>query len=258
MAAITYTVTDNNKTSNITLSNDIQGAKTLSELLIFTKQALIAISRQALAEEQSRGFDDKPVTLVDRSKNKPIDSVKPLGQIEFLARAYIGDLLVEAFDTVLRLSKVVSGQYIDSHQVIHNNKVVASTRGELARYLNTVENKEGDFWAIVNSTPYARRLETLGVSSKGIAPIRKEKRYRNRKRGGGKVRITKPPNGAYALSYASLRVRIGKFVDVRFKFLPGSELGLSGNFKTGNFTQRGRPYLYPTIVIADNRGGTIQ
>jgi hypothetical protein len=258
MAAVTYTVTDNKSGKDITLNQDLQGERTLADLLRFTKESLITIAKAALAEEQAQGFDEKPVTLVDRSKNKPIDRVNPLGQIEFLARAYIGDLITEAYDTVLRLSKVVSGNYYENNQVLRNNVVVAKTRGELARYLTTVENKPGDFWTIANATPYARRLETLGVSAKGRNPKRKNKYYRNRRRGGGKNRIIKPPNGAYALSYASLKARIGKFVDVRFKYLPGSELGLDGTFQTGTKSQTGRPYLYPVIVIADNRGGTIQ
>ncbi|MEB3120581.1 MAG: hypothetical protein VKL41_05095 [Snowella sp.] len=255
MAAIKYTVTDNYGGSKVSLAADLQGKVTLGQLLEFTKKSLIEISKQALAEEQARGFDKNPVTVVDRSTTKSIEQVNPLGRIQFFTRADIGELIIEAYDTVLRLSKIVSGHYYDSHQVLHNDVLVATNRGELARYLKTAKTFVNDYWAIANSTPYARRLETLGVSAKGTKPKRKEKRYRNRKRGGGKIRMTKPPNGAYQLSYQSLKSRIGKFVFVRFKFVPGSELKLSGDFKTGNSNQTGRPYLYPVITIANIQGG---
>ena len=254
--SITYKVTDSFGGGIITLDGDIQGKATLGQLLEFTKKSLIKIAKEALEEEQARGFDKSPVTVVDRSTTKTIEQVSPLGRIQFFTRADIGDLLIEAYDTVLRLSKVVSGEYYDSHQVIHNNKVVASTRGQLAAYLKIADTKPGDYWAIANSTPYARRLETLGVSALGSNPKRKEKKYRNRRRGGGKIRITKPPNGAYQLSYQSLKATMGQFVLIRFKFVPGSELGLTGSFTTGTRNQIGRPYLYPVITIADIKGGT--
>ena len=240
-----------------TLDTDLNGEMTLKDILAWTKTTLIVTSDEVLREEQARGFDEKPLLIVDNRPGKDIRNVNPLGQIEFVSRADFGDILTEAYLGILNRSKVLTGTYIRSHYIFYNGSQIASDLGSLSSWLEASPNfKNGDTIRIVNIQPYARRLELLGVTAQRTQNKREDSGRRNKKKTGTLIKI---PNGTYQLTYRSIKAKYKRNVNIRFTFLPGSSLGIVGSFKAGRAGRNsaGRPYLYPTLVFTISERGII-
>lgn len=237
------------------LNSDIRGEETLKDLLQYTKTALIVTADAILREEQAMGFDKEPILLVDGKKNKAIQNVNPLGQIEFVSRQSIDTILIEAYEALLFRSKVKKGVYKSSHHVAWNTKEVATDLTSLIAWLNSnPEIKNGDQIRFVNTQPYARRLELLGVTAQRQQNSRRDigRKKGSKKPLGTFVRV---PNGAYQLTFRAIKAKYKNNINIRFTFMPGSSLGLAGAFKYGRTKSIGRPYLYPVIVFTiDGRG----
>lgn len=226
----------------------------LTDLLEWTKSQLLVIADQTLTEEQEKGFDKEPVMLVDGKPNKAVRSVSPLGQIEFIARADFQEVLFDTYISLMRRSPVKSGRYIDSHYVFHNGIQIANDYARLQKWANSgPELKDNDTIRIVNIQPYARRLELLGVTAQRTQSRKEDAGRRNKKKKGVMVRM---PNGAYQLTARAIKAKYKNNLGIRFTFLPGTSLGLSGVFKGGRKkNSSGRPYLYPTIAFTINSRG---
>lgn len=227
----------------------------LTDLLEWTKTNLIVIADQVLREEQAKGFDKEPIMAVDGRVGKPIEKVSPLGQIEFTARLEIKELLLETYNSILFRSKVLTGRYKSSHFVFWNGKQVATDLNSLQAWLNSnPEIEDKDVIRVVNIQPYARKLERYGITAQ-----RSKSRYEGgpgTKAGGRQVLV---PNGTYFLTARAIRSKYKRNSSIRFTFLPGSSLGLTGSFKGGRKGKNstGRPYLYPTIVIDVSERGIL-
>lgn len=243
------------KRPDYTIDSDLNGEITMEDLFKWSKRAIIEIARTTLEEEQARGFDKEPLVIVDNKLNKPIESVSPVGKIEFVARTNTMDFLLEAYEALLGRSKVKRGNYIRSHQVVWNRTVVASDLVGLNTWIKSNPViKDRDRIMIINSQPYARRLELLGVTAQRQQNRQEDLGRRNKKKAGTMVLR---PNGAYQLTYRALRRKYKHHFSVRFTFLPGDSLGLSGSFKGGKKGGIGRAYLYPALVfIMNERGAT--
>lgn len=226
----------------------------LEDLLKWTKSQLIVIADQVLKEEQAQGFDKMPIMLVDGRRNKDILSVSPLGKIEFIARQEFGQILKEAYTALLELSKVLTGRYIKSHYVFQNGIQVATDLSSLETWIAKADFKDKDVIRIVNIQPYARRLELLGVTSTRQQARRDDPGRRRGKKTGSTIKV---PNGAYQLTSRRIKAKYKQNALIRFTFLPGSSLGLAGNFKSGRKNSVGRPYLYPTLVFTLQERGMI-
>ena len=213
------------------------------------KNILINTSLEVLKLEQGKGFTKEPLTFVDGRLNTNLNAVKPFGKIEFVASVDVAPIVIEAFEGVVERSRVRSGLYKASHQLIYNNQNVAGTVDEVRRFFDgNPELKAKDRFQIVNSTPYARMLETRGYTAdRGPKP-------RTVKGSGGK-RVS-APNGAYHLTYALIRRKYKRNVLIRFEYLQGSNLGLEGSFAKGSKNKAGRPYLYPSLLIYLSSLGT--
>lgn len=226
----------------------------LKELLEYTKSQLIVISDVTLKEEQAQGFDKKPLLVVDNRPRKPIENVSPLGQIEFIARTDIKEIVVETYKALLFRSKVLTGRYKSSHFVFLNGKQVATDEPSLNLWLNSSPEIKGtDVIRFVNIQPYARKLERYGVTAQRSKPRgEKNRKYPERK-------PVLAPNGTYFLTARAIRAKYKRNSSIKFTFLSGSSLGLSGSFKSGRAGRNsaGRPYLYPTIVINVQERGII-
>lgn len=251
--SVTYQVIDKGKNATgFNLDNDINGAATLEDLLKFTKRALILISGDALKEEQSRGFDKNPTLIVDNKFNSQVDNVKPLGKIEYVARAEFKMMILETYRKIMYYSKVKTGRYLNSNVVTYNGTMVATNIISLENWLKTkTEFSDRDIIRFVNFQPYARKLETLGVTRQRSQG--KPKRVLRKKKRGKKM-VTLP-NGAYAMAFMSVKRRFKKNVFIGMDLLPGNKLGLNsqeGKFK-GKKAKRegywGQPYIYPTIIL---------
>lgn len=237
------------------LDTDLNGEITLQDLLNFTKQALIITADQILKEEQAAGFDKEPILAVDGRVGKPVQNVSPLGQIEFTSRQNMRDILLETYNALLYRSKVLTGQYKSSHYVFLNGTQVATDLGSLESWLNSNPKlQDKDTIRIVNIVPYARKLERFGITAQR-SKIRREDSGRRRGKTTGK--LVSIPNGTYFLTARAIRSKYKRNSIIRFTFIPGSSLGLSGSFKGGRKSSAGRPYLYPSIVISVQERGTV-
>lgn len=258
-ATLQVEVTEKGKNSpKWDLNGDLSGAITFEDLLQFSKSALISITDQVLREEQARGFDPNPLFIVDGKPNKRVIDVKPLGKIQVIARTNIDELLLWAFEGVVQRSPVLTGTYSVSHVVYWNNTPVASDLFTLRNWLKgTPAFKPTDKITIVNVQPYARRLERLGVTN--VRQKSRTVKSRDRKKAAVGSRVI-APNGAYFLTYRSVKYKFKFNAGIRFTFISGSSLGLSASFKSASNVKKNktaRAYLYPAIVISLNDTGTL-
>lgn len=235
------------------LGKDLGGEITLKDLLEYTKATLLVTADAVLREEQAKGFDKEPVMLVDGKKNKDPRNVSPFGEIEFVSRQSIDDILIETYEALFFRSKVLTGTYIHSHYVAWNQNQVATSLTSLKAWLATSPPlKDGDQIRFVNVQPYARRLELLGVTAQRQQAKKEDAGRRRKQKTGTLIRI---PNGTYQLTFRSIKAKYKNNINIRFTFMPGSSLGLAGAFKSGRKKSIGRPYLFPVIVFTiDSRG----
>lgn len=247
------------KSPQYTLESDLSGEVSLLDFLKFTKQSLILIADEVFREEKLKGFDKNPVVVVDGRAGKRVEDVSPLGQIELVARTSSLEILKETYEGLIHRSKILTGTYIDSHYVFLNGTQVATDMPSLLLWLASGPAiKDKDVIRFVNIQPYARRLELLGVTNQRQQNRMEKSR---RKKGGrtitgGKIRA---PNGTYFLTARAIRSKYKRNSNIRFTFITGASLGITGSFKSAGKYKRkksaSRTYLYPTIVITIQERG---
>lgn len=247
------------KSPTYKIQDDLNGELTLIKFLEYTKDMLQTVALQVLREEQKDfNFDKDPLIRVDGRANKPLSAVDPLGRIQFIARASSAEFLKEIYQNILDRSPIDTGQYITSHYVFWNNIRIATNMVELEAFIKRgVEFKENDFVAFINIAPYARKLERFGVTAQR-SKMRTVKSRDKRGRSGFNGRVL-AANGTYFLTSRAVRRKYRGNAKIDFKFIPGSQLGLSAEFKTvrgqgkspleGKGKKDARTYLYPAIVV---------
>ena len=242
------------KAPQYTLDTDLKGELTLAELLEFTKSSLIVIADQVLKEEQARGFDKKPIAVVDGSPYKQIIDVNPLGKIEFFSKVAIDKIMLEMYESILERSPVDTGLYKSSNYVFINGTQIATNLEELKKWLDRKPTiNPNDLIRFVNIQPYARRLERLGVTAQR-QQSRTVKSRDKKQRSGSRILA---PNGAYFLSFRSIKRKFKNNVGIRFNFISGANLGLSASFKEKpGSSAKVSTYLYPSIsFLVSDLGG---
>lgn len=241
---------DGKKRPEYTLESDLNGDISLADFIEYTRSALIVTADTVLRDEQSMGFDRQPVVVVDGRQGKPVTDVKPFGTIEFVSRANMDDIIIDAYEGILFRSRVDTGLYKSSNYVFHNGTQVASDIQSLKSWLKSGPKfEEKDLIRFVNIQPYARKLERQGVTeqrqqSRTVKP-------RDKKKSGGRILV---PNGTYYLTARSLRSKYKRNSIIKFSFISGGQLGITGSFRAKR-GKPGRPYLYPTIIISVQESG---
>lgn len=257
------------KSPRYELAFDQKGQLTFQEFLGLTRATLITVAQEVLKEELLKGFDKGHIVRVDNRLGKPIEAVNPLGQIEFLARVQIKEILLFAYEAILQRSRVDTGLYKSVNLVTFRGKVIADNLSTLERWIdaNGSDVKDSDRFRFVNIAPYAAKLERYGITAQRSRPIFVDSREKRRAARG--VKVLKP-NGTYVLAHRAIKSKFKNNSNIRFEFLPGSYLGnvpALNNPKTGkpmrtSFHPKGKfnsgPYLYPTIVIGVNEAGILQ
>ena len=209
------------------------------------------VARQALAEEQLKGFDERPRRIVDRQFDAPLDAVRPFGVIEFIARGDIAELLRWIWAAILRRSPVLTGRYKKSHLIMINGASVgADPEAAIARY------KPGDRVQIVNTMPYAKKIEGRSKTKTGGAAVRGQSK--------------KAPNGVYRSVFGAASRRYGKVAFIDFKYvkldLGVTVMGYQGGAhytakrNAGDIRRRKRikrPAVYPSIQIFQSETGRL-
>lgn len=263
--SVEVSVTENGRKSpGYSLDTDLDGEVSLAEFLAFTKQTLILVAYEVLTEEQAQGFDKEPVVVVDGRLNKPVASVSPLGSLEFRSRVSVNEIVLATYNGILQRSPVDTGRYISGNYVFLNGTQVATDLSSLTSWLaSNPDFKESDLIRFVNINPYARKLERYGVTAQRQQSRTQQSRDK-KKRSGDRILA---PNGAYYLTTRSIRRLFKRNSIIAFSFIPGSQIGLSQNFKTQSAGVRGggkrvrakknRTYLYPTITISVSESGTL-
>ena len=199
------------------LTHDLDGEITLSELLDTLKSTLIISADSFLRQEQDAGFDKEPIMLVDGRRGKDILNVSPLGQIEFVSRQNISDIVIDAYEGLLYRSKVLHGVYIKSHYVFYNGKQVATDLESLKSWFASgVQVQDKDIIRIVNIQPYGRRLELLGVTAQRSNKKLEEKGRRNKVKTGVFFKV---PNGTGIYSVRAIDQN-GAFYEKHYQLLP--------------------------------------
>jgi hypothetical protein len=176
------------------------------------RQYVINTARDVLREEQSRGFDAHPKTIVDRRHNAAIESVKTYGTIEFLAQAELGEIVDWVYRRLVQVSPVLTRRYVKAHLILVNGSEVSERRLK--------EIGPGDRVQIVNPLPYARKLEG-GARFTGWAS--RHDRTARRMVAGSSVQA---PSGIYRVVFRQAKQRFGKiaFIDYKFVSLEGGLL----------------------------------
>lgn len=215
------------------------------EMVPNLRQFQIDVARQVLAEEQARGFDRNPRIIVDRRHDAPVESVKFAGRIEYAARSAIDDIVAEVYAELVELSPVLSGDYRDAHLVMVNGASIDYRPGQ------PLNLKDGDRVQIVNTQPYARKIE-------GGGSVVHRWHGRRKRRRGQMLRITRSsdalspqaPNGVYRVVWRRARDRFGAVAFVDFKWVK-IEGGLSVRARWAQGTKHnGRvAQNYPSIQI---------
>lgn len=234
---------------------DLDGKLSLEELFAYVKKVLIVTADTVLKDAQAQGFDKNPVVTVDGVTGKPIVDVKPIGSIEFTARADMGDIVLATYQALLDRSPVKTGRFKSSNYVFHNGIQVATDLSSLESWLaNSPNFQERDLIRFVNIQPYARKLERHGTRADGEGGTQSKKRYSTRKnRPAYKVLV---PNGTYYVTARAIRNKYKRNSIIKFEFIQGSQLGLTASFGPRR-GKPGRPYLYPSILISVQESGTL-
>ncbi len=245
----------------------------IAELAAFTKGKLIEIALMTLHEEQLKGFDRKPLTLVDGIENYDLDDVKPFGQIQFISRVAAEDFLLPIYQGLIKRSAYDEGGYSEEgHFVYVNQQLVANSLSTLQSYIKSSVKlfKTGDIIRFVNVMPYAGKLERNGVTAtrRGKGNV-KEKMSKDKKRGYRSGFTVRAPNGAYFLTAKSINKNY-KFVSkIEFQWVNGANIDLTAapthskigkKFRRTFAPKKGRgarkgSYAYPSIVVIINEGG---
>jgi len=259
------TITGGRKDTRYVVGTDLNGELTLQELLQVLSNLLVQTTIEVVKDEQSMGFDKNPVMVVDGSRFRPITDVKPFGKIEVYSRIAPEVELLALYDMLIRKSPVYTGDYQNNHAVFYNKKLVATSRVQLATWLQTAQLKDKDAIRFLDTMPYSGKLEREGTVKGKASNIKRVKSRDKRLRaadGAGKVRR---PNGVYYTSFVSFKRKFKSNVYVNFQFIPGSELGLTSpvTSSTGQSLrrtfadskkQRGKAkykgyYVYPSILL---------
>lgn len=242
------------------LESDITGEWTLADLLRYTKESLIQISREALKDEQTKGFEKDPIIRVDGRVNKSVENVNPLGTIEFIAKADIKEIVMDTYDAIEVRSPFDTGLYKESNFVFLNGRLIATNRQELLIWVQSNPNvSDKDLIRFINVIPYARKLERLGVTGKRIQARRTKSR--DKKLRSGPTILA--PNGAYFLASRSIQRKYKSNSRITFSFISGTDVGLvsvptftkSGQKLRRTYKKTGRSYFYPSIKILVSESG---
>ncbi len=248
-------------------TEDTTGKMTLEEFFLDVKSRLISVSEEVLKESIDAGvFPANHLRYVDNKDSKKIEQVYPFGTVEYVAGVSILEPLRFIFDGLMMRAKVRSGAYKKSFQVRVNKQVVATDDMSFTMWLQSLTTgaatlKPTDVISFVNTSPYARKLERLGITSTSPdkPKTRKVKSKDKLKRRGDTILA---PSGVFYLTQKQALRKYKKNVKIRFSFVSGASLGgiSTRNFQARSALERLNPrsYLYPVLSLRlDDRGGVL-
>jgi hypothetical protein len=195
------------------------------------REAHLRIVHEDLPREVRRGFDAEPVVVTDGVRLRDYLDVRPFGRIEFLRREGLRTVVEYAHTELVRLSPrgpAEGGHYAETHVVLLNGIGLETSR------LDVLEDvKPGDKVQIVNTMPYARKIEG--------ARANRRKRWSGRR---GQSR--QAPGGVYRKVQLDVTRRFGGtvFVDYRLEKL---QIGMLMARTKGKARVGAGFYTYPVL-----------
>lgn len=190
----------------VTVTHNIDSAAFGKNVGQWVKAQTIEVAERALQQEVGRGFDNKPVVVTDGTPRRDYTQVKPFGKIEFIANTSMADAVRWALTELQKRSPFLTGRYASSHIVMINGEEV---QGNIWVALRAV--KDTDRVQIVNTQPYARRIEKVTA--------RKATKKR-RGRVGRKALSKQARSGVYQPVLRALVNRYGRSIFFDFKYVP--------------------------------------
>ena len=213
----------------------------------WVKAATIRAAESALREEVAKGFDNQPIVVTDRMPRRDYNQVKPFGRIEFHRRAQLADVVLWTLDELRKISPVLTGFYVSSHEPLLNGKPIG---GNIREAL--LKMQRGDMVMIVNSAIYAGKIEGRDAYSRWETRGGKRSRRNKRKAQGWTAAEMRGQSGdakggVYKKVLFKIKAKYGNLVaaDFRPQQLPG---GVMVRSKPGS---RGKPkaQAYPTMIL---------
>lgn len=212
----------------------------------WVKDATIRTAEAALREEVAKGFDNQPVVVTDSTPRRDYNQVKPFGRIEFARRAQLADVVLWTLDELRKISPVLTGRYVSSHEPFLNGRPI---QGNVRQALLNI--RRGDIVMIANTQPYAGKIEGKDAYTRWEIGGGKRSRRRQRKAKGWTAAMmrgqsAKAKGGVYRAVLFKIKSRYGKLVAVDFqpRPLPGGAI-VGGR----NGRSKGRAQVYPTITL---------
>lgn len=180
------------------------------------QRALVATAQRKLAEIQATAKPTEITRFVDRVKDRPLSAVRPYGVIRFRF-GYLRRIAEAALRLLEDTSPVDSGEYVESHALYADDKMVATP----------AEIRDARRVVIANGCAYARAVE-LGMW--GRVPWSTQPQV--------------PAIGVYKSAAAVLKRRFGHLADIRFSFA-GADAGVILSGPAGNVSG----VRFPALVL---------
>jgi hypothetical protein len=195
--------------------------------------------------------------IVDKKKyGSKEEDVKPYGTTEFVTTEDFGKILTEVYLMIQKLSPKKTGQYLMSHFLTINGKYVpwqsAKDKG--------IRLGPKDKIQIINTVPYARKIEGSDIYSPGSFKKRKPQ-------------SAQAPEGVYRVIYAYLKKRYSKNMFIKYTFkqldpemkdkevkvtrtatIKPSKKRPSGKLGTRLATPELKRQVYPTLILTPGMG----
>lgn len=184
----------------------------------------IATAENALRSAVSRGFDNQPAVVTDNVANRDYHDVKPFGRIEFVAKQTVPECARWLMAELTRRSPV--GSVGDRHPGLYKRSHVYLINGSQADDADLDRLKPGDRVQIVNTVPYAGKIEgrdaftrwdTSKTSKKGW---KKSRRTVRRKQGWKPSQMagqsSQAPRGVYRVVLEDATRRYGRMVVIDY------------------------------------------
>ena len=221
----------------------------------------ISVAKQALREEQARGFDRQPLTIVDRRPNLPFEAVRPFGRIEIIERVEMGEIIEFIFRKLHEKSPVGDidsrpghpGFYRNSHFITVNGNMVTAENVKNINY-----NPERDTVRFVNAAIYARKIEGIYTASRFNKKTRKQE---NKGKWHTLGWSPQAPKGVYRVVARMAKQKYGKNAAIRYTVMRLSVGGAQVRrwYKSGKKLRRFEmtDQVYPVIELSPRKGGII-
>ena len=194
------------------------------------------VAEEALIGAVRGGFDNEPVVVTDGVPFRDYADVKPFGKIEFIRRPVMAECARWMLARLIAIAPVGpgrNGHYKDAFVVMVNDAQVEDAALDKVKPTDRVQ--------IVNTKPYARKLEGSRAKGKG-----------SRRRPRKKALSAQAPAGVFTVVYREAVNRYGRsiFIDFRYR-----ELNIGGTVMRHQTHGKKikRPYavsaLYPTFNL---------